>query len=93
MKRFLVLLSLAALPAFAAQVDGYTRRDGTYVAPHQRTNPDSSRLNNYSTEGNVNPYTGQAGTESRYPAYNPPPAYTPPAPSYTPPPSRQSGYR
>lgn len=79
MRRILILLSFAALPAFAAQVDGYTRRDGTYVAPHNRTNPDSSRLNNYSTQGNTNPYTGREGTASPYPAYNPPRDYTPPA--------------
>lgn len=36
-------------------VDGYTRRDGTYVQPHTRTNPDSSRSNNYGAPGNYNP--------------------------------------
>lgn len=29
------------------QVDGYTRSDGTYVAPHVRSAPDESRWNNY----------------------------------------------
>jgi hypothetical protein len=43
-------------------VSGYVRRDGTYVAPHQATNADSSRANNWTTRGNTNPYTGQAGT-------------------------------
>jgi len=28
-------------------VKGYTRRDGTYVQPHVRSAPDSSRANNY----------------------------------------------
>lgn len=44
-------------------VDGYTRRDGAYVAPHQRSMPDSSVNNNWSTKGNHNPYTGKAGTQ------------------------------
>lgn len=44
------------------------RRTGTYVAPHVRTAPDHTRLNNYSTKGNVNPYTGKAGTKSPLPA-------------------------
>lgn len=44
-------------------VDGYTRRDGTYVAPHQRSMPDASQNNNWSTKGNQNPYTGRAGTQ------------------------------
>ena len=29
-----------------------------------RSTPDSNRLNNWSTQGNVNPYTGQPGTRS-----------------------------
>jgi hypothetical protein len=44
------------------QVDGYTRNNGTYVAPHQQTNPNNTQMDNYGTSGNVNPYTGQTGT-------------------------------
>jgi hypothetical protein len=43
------------------QVSGYTRSNGTYVEPYHRTEADSNPYNNYSTQGNVNPYTGQAG--------------------------------
>ncbi len=43
-------------------VQPYVRSDGTYVQPHFRTTPDSSRLNNWSTRGNVNPFTGRPGT-------------------------------
>jgi len=42
-------------------VSGYTRGNGTYVEPYHRTAPDSNPYNNYSTQGNVNPYTGQMG--------------------------------
>ncbi|RQQ54279.1 hypothetical protein [Burkholderia stagnalis] len=42
-------------------VSGYTRSDGTYVQPYHRTAPDGNPYNNYSTQGNVNPYTGQPG--------------------------------
>lgn len=47
------------------QVDGYTRRDGTYVQPHYRSKPDSVRHNNYGAENNPmgNPYTGKTGTQ------------------------------
>jgi hypothetical protein len=45
-------------------VSGYLRSDGTYVAPHHRSAPDSSTLNNWSTAGNANPYTGAVGTNS-----------------------------
>src|SRR6266508_5215304 len=44
-------------------VHGYTRKTGTYVAPHQRTTPDGTKGNNWSTKGNVNPYTGKPGTK------------------------------
>jgi len=41
---------------------GYFRRDGTYVHPYHATNPNSTGTDNYSTKGNVNPWTGQPGT-------------------------------
>jgi uncharacterized membrane protein len=43
---------------------GYTRRDGTYVAPYRATNPNGTKADNYSTRGNVNPYTGKPGTKA-----------------------------
>jgi hypothetical protein len=49
--------------AFAdVSVRGYYRSNGTYVQPHYRSNPDGNVGNNWSTYGNVNPYTGEAGT-------------------------------
>ena len=64
----LVMLTISSA-AFAADVhvDGYYRKDGTYVQPHYRSAPDSSHNNNWSTQGNTNPYTGQAGTQPRDP--------------------------
>lgn len=43
-------------------VKGYYRKDGTYVAPHRRSAPNGTKLDNWSTRGNVNPYTGKVGT-------------------------------
>lgn len=55
---------LAALPIYAdVAVKGYTRKDGTYVAPHMRSDPNSTKNDNFSTVGNVNPYTGKLGTK------------------------------
>ena len=45
-------------------VDGYYRSNGTYVQPHYRSSPNSTVYDNYSTQGNVNPYTGAYGTKS-----------------------------
>lgn len=42
-------------------VAGHYRDDGTYVPGHYRTEPDSSIANNWSTEGNRNPVTGDLG--------------------------------
>ena len=43
-------------------VDGYIRSDGTYVQPHIRSAPDGNKANNWSTQGNINPYTGEPGS-------------------------------
>jgi len=45
---------------------GYVTKNGTYVQPSRATRPDSSKMNNWSTKGNVNPYTGKAGTRDPY---------------------------
>jgi uncharacterized membrane protein len=43
------------------QVDGYTRKDGTYVAPYYRTRANNTTADNYGTYGNYNPWTGTYG--------------------------------
>ncbi|WP_150787870.1 hypothetical protein [Pseudomonas fluorescens] len=65
----MVRFALLALSFFAesvqardVSVSGYTRNDGTYVAPHYRSAPDGSFDNNWSTLGNINPHTGRLGT-------------------------------
>ena len=45
-------------------VNGYTKSNGTYVQGHYRSSPDSTVNNNWSTRGNVNPYTGVQGTRN-----------------------------
>lgn len=67
----LVITLAMVAPAAIAQthVNGYYRSNGTYVQPHVRSSPDSSRFNNWSTQGNVNPYTGSAGTQNPYRSY------------------------
>ena len=73
----LVIVALFVVIADAqVRVKGYTRSDGTYVQPHNRSNPDNNPTNNYNFKGNVNPYTGQKGYDHyrnnpRSPYYNP----------------------
>lgn len=80
MKKIILLaVMLVIAPAFAqTHVKPYIRKDGTYVEGHYRSAPDGNRYNNYSTQGNANPYTGQPGTINPYneaykvPAYHAP---------------------
>lgn len=44
-------------------VNGYYKSNGTYVQPHYRSNSDGDKSNNWSTRGNINPYTGKFGTK------------------------------
>ena len=75
MKKFLVAVALALFVLTSAAesyadvyVQGYTRRDGTYVAPHYRSSPNKSYNDNWSVKPNVNPHTGKRGTLS--PTFN-----------------------
>ena len=63
-----VVAALSLPTALSAQVrvKGYVNKNGTYVAPHYRSRPNSSTYDNYSTKGNVNPYTGKVGTRNPY---------------------------
>lgn len=71
MKTVFVLLGFGLLVASQVAaadtwVNGYTRKDGTYVPGHFRTDPNGTKLDNYSTHGNTNPYTGRPGTVDPY---------------------------
>jgi hypothetical protein len=52
---------LISAAANAEYVDGYTRSNGTYVNGYERSDRNGTTSDNYSTRGNVNPYTGQRG--------------------------------
>ena len=62
--------------AESTNVRGHWRdsnRDGikdTYVQPHQRTTPNTSRTDNYSYPGNYNPNTGKTTPQSNSPRIN-----------------------
>jgi len=58
-----VLLSTSVFAAGSHTVRPHMTKRGTYVQQHRQTNPDHSKANNWSTKGNVNPYTGKQGSE------------------------------
>lgn len=75
MKRLIIItvLFFLAAPVFAGErVRGYwkdTNRDGvkdTYVQPYYRSERNDTVLDNYSTKGNINPYTEEKGTVNPY---------------------------
>ncbi len=62
---FLIVLSFSLTSVSNAQalqrVRGYTTKKGTYVTPHFKTSPNKTKFDNFSTKGNVNPFTGKKG--------------------------------
>lgn len=61
----LLLTVLFSIGVYAdTWVNGYMKYNGTYVPGHYRSDPDSIINNNWSTRGNVNPYTGRIGTRN-----------------------------
>lgn len=77
MRRFIVLFVGAALCASAVAGSKGSKGSTVYVAPHVtksgtyvqgtlRTAPNATRVDNYSTKGNMNPYSGRSGTKSPY---------------------------
>lgn len=69
MKTTIIAVLLSSLLVGTAHADryvnGYTRRDGTYVQGHYRSDANSTYNDNYSTRGNYNPYTGEPGYHRR----------------------------
>ncbi|MSP19905.1 MAG: hypothetical protein EXR74_10095 [Bdellovibrionales bacterium] len=58
---FLTGPSVARKSGGSVNVRGYSTKTGKYVAPYFRNIPDRSKYNNWSTKGNINPYTGKQG--------------------------------
>jgi hypothetical protein len=66
-----VAAGLVAAPSLADSAGshrtrGYVTRRGTYVAPHHATNPNHTRVDNWSSRPNINPYTGKRGYRDPY---------------------------
>jgi len=76
-KLLLLLVVIIGLGIMAHSVDArtisvrsyYKPSTHTYVAPSYRTSPNKTKLDNYSTKGNYNPYTGKKGYVSPYKSY------------------------
>ena len=58
-----ILLCITSSSFATKSVHGYIKKDGTYVAPHQRSDPNRTQRDNYTSKPNVNPYNGKKGTK------------------------------
>ncbi len=67
-----LIIFFFSMPSFAGNVKGHwkdTNRDGvkdTYIQPYNRSDRNDTTIDNYSTKGNVNPWTGKEGTKNPY---------------------------
>ncbi len=76
MKYFIFLLTFLSITIFTSfhnKTEAITRvrsyykpSTGRVVMPHYRSSPNKTRIDNYSTKGNYNPYTGKKGYKSLY---------------------------
>ena len=68
MKKILLSFSFAfiAFSGFSqtTTTKGYVKSNGTYVEPHTKTSSNGTNTDNFSTQGNTNPYTGASGTKA-----------------------------
>ncbi|SNC67903.1 hypothetical protein SAMN06265337_2111 [Hymenobacter gelipurpurascens] len=64
---FTLAVLLGAVTLSNAQVyqSGYTKSNGTYVEGHYKSTRNSTNTDNYSTQGNTNPYSGSTGYKAR----------------------------
>jgi len=73
--RAIFLVAACALFAGAVSAQTYVkphiRKDGTFVEGHVRSAPNNTRADNYGSQGNSNPWTGQQGRIDPYAQPNP----------------------
>src|SRR5688500_7685074 len=61
-----ILVVFSASAVAQTYVRPHVRSNGTYVEGHYRSSPNNTRIDNYGSQGNINPYTGQAGSRNPY---------------------------
>ncbi len=68
----IALVAILSLSLFAStaeaktvSVKGYYKpTTGKYVSPSYRTSPNKTKIDNYSSKGNYNPYSGKKGSKN-----------------------------
>ena len=57
----IAILFLSFSASASCWVNGYYKSNGTYVQGYYKSCPNNSVYDNYSYQGNINPYTGKKG--------------------------------
>ena len=60
----LISFSISISEARSVRVKSSVTKAGKYRQSHIRTSPNRIKMDNWSTKGNVNPYTGKEGTKN-----------------------------
>ena len=63
---FLCIFFVCNSVVTATYVKPHVTKNGTIVKGHYRSKANKTKLDNYSTKGKVNPYTGKKGTAKPY---------------------------
>lgn len=72
MKKLIFFILIISVPIFAKDVyvNGYYNKSGKYVEQHYRSGSNYSKSDNWTTNGNVNPYTKEKGTKTYKNSFN-----------------------
>ncbi len=62
----LMLFGISISEARSVRVKSSVTKTGTYRLSHMRTSPNKTKIDNWSTKGNVNPYTSKQGSKKAY---------------------------
>lgn len=54
-------LSKSSSAEASSGVKSFFKKNGTFVQPHFRSSPNKSKLDNFSSKGNINPFNGKKG--------------------------------
>ena len=63
-KRFFILVAMLAVSNLygSVYVKGHVNKNGKYIKPYYKTSPNKTKQDNWSSKNQVNPYTGEKGT-------------------------------
>lgn len=67
---YLILALLFSFSSIAlaktVHIKGGVTKTGVYRPPHFKTSPNKTKIDNWSTKGNTNPFTGKKGSVDPY---------------------------